>query len=67
MKMDINLSLGSWLFIQVTLLVIHYGFGKTLPWWALWFPLLVIAGIVALGLFIIIILFIFGKFFGDVW
>ena len=43
--MDINLGLGSWLLIQAALLVIHYGFDKTLPWWVLWFPTL-IAGII---------------------
>jgi len=32
---------------QSLLFVIHYGFNKTLPWWALWFPSIVLGTILS--------------------
>ena len=57
--MDMNLSLGSWLIPQITLLVIHYGFDKILPWWVLWFPTLIIFAILLIVLIIFFIVWIF--------
>lgn len=58
--MEINLIPGSWLFIQCTLLVVHYGFDKTLPWWVLWLPSLIALGILSLMFFGFIIMIIVG-------
>ncbi len=52
-KTSYRFGLGGWMFIQCALLVIHYGFKKTLPWWALWFPLIVtgsVVGVILLGI-----------------
>ena len=60
-------SLGGWLFTQVVLFVIHYGFDKTLPWWVLWFPTLIVVSIIAFVLAILLIIFVGGLFIGDTW
>jgi hypothetical protein len=34
--------------LQVALLVMYYGFKISLPWWVLWFPSLLVGGVLAL-------------------
>jgi len=54
----VSFGLGSWIFVQVVLFVIHYGFDKTLPWWVLWFPTLIVGIIIAFVLIIALIILI---------
>jgi len=56
MSEGVTISLGGYLFFQVILLVIHYGFKKTLPWWVLWFPSLIIGGLLAISIAVILII-----------
>ncbi len=49
---------GGWLFIQCTLLALHYGFNKILPLWVLWFPSIVLIVSLIVTLIIILIIFI---------
>ena len=53
-----TISIGSWLFIQCALLVVHYGFNKTLPWWVLWLPSLLTGILITALLLILLIAFI---------
>lgn len=54
----VNLGLGSWLFVQCALLVIHYGFNKTMPYWVLWFPSIVVGSVIAITLIVVAFIFI---------
>ena len=56
-----SLGLGSWIFVQVALLVIHYGFDKTLPWWVLWFPTLIVGVVFGIVMIIFFIVWIFNE------
>ena len=49
------LGLGSWLFVQCALLVVHYGFNKILPLYVLWLPSIILGGILVIILIVIII------------
>ncbi len=49
-----SISLGGWLFIQSALLVIHYGFEKTLPLWVLWLPSILIGIILIVSIILLI-------------
>jgi len=54
-----NISLGIPLFLQTALLVIYYGFNISMPWWVVWFPFLVVGGILGVVLgFVLIVLII---------
>ena len=65
--MEITFFGGGWLLAQVALFIVYYGFGKTLPWWVLWFPTLIIGSIIAFVIVIILIIFLGGLFIGDYW
>lgn len=62
----IDVGFGSWFFIQVALFVIHYGFEKTLPWWVLWLPSLIVSGVLVIAISLllggILIILIKGVF-----
>ena len=53
-KTNVNIG-GGWLFLQCALLVVHYGFNKTLPWWVLWLPTIVVGSILVCVLFVLLI------------
>jgi len=53
---DYSLGLGSWLFVQCALFVVHFGFNKTLPNWVLWFPSIVMG--IVISIILIVLLFI---------
>lgn len=53
-----SLGVGSWMFIQCALLVIHYGFNKTLPLWVLWFPTISGGAVIIIALLILIIILV---------
>ncbi len=57
-KNSYNLGFGSWMFIQCALLVTHYGFNKTLPWWVLWLPSMALGAILSVIGIILLIAFI---------
>jgi hypothetical protein len=52
---EISISLGCYLFLQCSLLVIKYGFEKQLPLWVLWFPSIVLSILIAIPLIIFLI------------
>ena len=54
-KNSYNLGFGSWMFIQCALLVTHYGFNKTLPWWVLWLPSMAIGAIIIVILIVLLV------------
>lgn len=49
-------GLGSWLFVQTALLVLHFGFKIILPLWLLWFPTIISTGIIIIILLILAII-----------
>lgn len=46
---------GGVLTLQVIMLVIYYGFEKSMPWWVVWFPFLFAASI--FGVIIVVAIF----------
>ena len=60
-------SLGSWLFIQTVLFVIHYGFDKKLPFWVLWFPTFIMGIVILFIIVIFVIMLIAYLICGDSW
>ena len=60
-KNNYSLGLGSWMFIQCALLVIHYGFNKKLPLWALWLPSIVTGSIIIIVLVVFLVIIIAGA------
>lgn len=55
-----NITIGFWIPTQVLLLVLYYGgILPSLPWWVVWFPSLIVLGLLAVWvMFIVIILLI---------
>ena len=53
---NINLSTGTggYLFIQSALLVLYYGFKISLPKFVLWFPSIIIGGIIGIVLLVLV-------------
>lgn len=58
-----NVGIGGYLFCQVALLVMHYGFKIALPWWVLWFPSLITGGILAIVAIVLLIALILKLIF----
>lgn len=52
------------LFLQVMLLVMHYGFQINMPWWVIWFPLLYYVMILAILFIVIIVSMIISALMG---
>lgn len=59
-------SFGGALLVQVALLVIYYGFHIDLPWWVLWFPSLIIIGILAI-VAILFVMYLIGEWVFNRW
>jgi hypothetical protein len=60
-----NITIGFWLPTQVALLILYYGgICPTLPWWLVWFPSLLVLGLLAIFFVIMIIITIAALIFG---
>ena len=60
-KPPININCNNCFLIQIILLVLHYGFEKTMPLWVVWFPTIIFALFIVL-IIIIILIFLIGMF-----
>jgi len=60
-----NITIGFWLPTQVLLLVLYYGgILPSLPWWIVWFPSLIVAGIFAIAVILMVIMILAAIIFG---
>ena len=60
-----NITIGFWLPTQVALLILYYGgICPTLPWWLVWFPSLIVLGLIAITVVIVGIIAIAALIFG---
>ena len=60
-----NITIGFWLPTQVALLILYYGgIYPTLPWWLVWFPSLIVLGLIAITVVIVGIIAIAALIFG---
>ena len=43
-----------YVFLQLVMFVLVYGFDMEMPWWAMWFPSLIMGGIIAVIVLILL-------------
>lgn len=45
-------------FLQLAMFVLVFGFDMEMPWWAMWFPSLIMGGIIAVILIVLIFMLV---------
>jgi len=58
---EVHIGGGFWLITQVALLILYYGnIVPSLPWWVVWFPSLLILGVIGIIVIVMIAVIIIG-------